>query len=133
MLQAIESLVVFFMVVAILISCMGLFALTALTVERRRKEIGIRKVLGASITDIIILISKEYVILTLISFVIAAPLAWLAMNNVFLQDFHYRTNIPLWLILLVGVFILIITLITVCSQAIKAAMENPVKALKSSE
>ena len=128
--QAIDSLTGFFTIIAILISCMGLFALAALTAERRRKEIGIRKVLGASVIDIVLLISKEYIILTLIAFAIAAPLAWLVMQQ-FLNMFNYRTNIPVWLIVLVGILILLIALITVCSQAIKAALENPVNSIKS--
>jgi ABC-type lipoprotein release transport system permease subunit len=128
--QAVESLTGFFSFIAILISCMGLFALTALTVERRRKEIGIRKVLGASITNIILLVSKEYIILTIIAFAIAAPLAWFVMSR-FLESFDYRTNIPVWLVVVVGAIILIIALLTVGFQAIKAAIENPVKAIKS--
>jgi ABC-type antimicrobial peptide transport system permease subunit len=128
--QAVESLTGFFTIVAILISCMGLFALVAFTAERRRKEIGIRKVLGASITDIVLLLGKEYLLLTIIAFAIAAPLAWITMQQ-YLNIFDYRTNISLWLIALVGIFIMLIALITVCSQAIRAATENPVKAIKS--
>ena len=128
--QAIESLTAFFTLIAIVISCMGLFALTALTVERRRKEIGIRKVLGASISGIVMLISKEYLILTVISFAIAAPFAWLVMQQ-FLSMFDYRTNIPVWLIVAVGALILLIALLTVGFQAIKAATANPIKAIKS--
>jgi ABC-type antimicrobial peptide transport system permease subunit len=128
--QNVVSLIGLFTVIAILISCMGLFALTALTVERRRKEIGIRKVLGASVTDIVVMISKEYIILTLIAFAIAAPLAWLVLNEV-LNEFAYRTNVPVWLILAVGVIILIIALLTVGFQAVKAATANPLKAIKS--
>jgi len=128
--RAIEALTGFFTVIAILISCMGLFALTALSVERRRKEIGIRKVLGASVASITILVSKEYIILTIIAFVISAPLAWYVMHQ-FLKMYDYRTNIPLWLVFAVGVFILIIALLTVGFQAIKAATANPVDAIKS--
>ena len=127
--QAVGSLTGFFTIIAILISCMGLFALVAFTAERRRKEIGIRKVLGASIVDIVLLLGKEYLLLTVIAFAIAAPLAWLVMQQ-YLNGFYYRANIPVWLIALVGLFILLITLITVCSQAIKAATANPVKAIK---
>ena len=128
--QAMESLTGSFTVIAILISCMGLFALTSLTVERRRKEIGIRKVLGATIFDIIWLVSREYIFLTVIAFAIAAPLAWLTMNQL-LSTFDYRTNIPAWLIVAVGALILLIALLTVGFQAIKAATQNPVKAIKS--
>jgi len=126
--QAIESLTGFFTIIAILISCMGLFALVSFTAERRKKEIGIRKVMGASVINIVLLLGKEYLLLTVIAFVVAAPLAWFVMQK-FLNIFDYRTNIPLWLIVLVGIFILLISLITVCSKAIKAAMGNPVNAI----
>ena len=129
MVQAIESLTVFFTIIAILISCMGLFALSALTAERRRKEIGIRKVFGASVADITLLVSKEYIMLTLIAFSIAAPLAWFVMVQV-LNMIPYRTNIPVWLIVAVGAIILLITLLTVGFQAFKAATRNPAKSIK---
>ena len=128
--QAIESLTGFFTVVAIVISCMGLFALVAFAAERRRKEIGIRKVLGASFTSIVMLLSKEYIVLTLISFAIAAPLAWMVMHR-FLEGYDYRTNIPVWLMAVAGIFVLLVAMATVGFQAIKAAMEKPVKAIKS--
>ena len=128
--QNIQSLIGLFTVIAILISCMGLFALTALTVERRRKEVGIRKVLGASVANIVMLISKEYIILTLIAFVITAPPAFYVMTQV-LNSFDYRTNIPVWLILLVGLIILLIALVTVGFQAIKAATADPVNSIKT--
>jgi len=129
-LRSVEKLTGLFTTIAILISCLGLYALTALTVERRRKEIGIRKVLGASVSSIVWLISKEYIILTIIAFAIAAPLAWIVMNQA-LNMFPYRTNIPVWLIVAVGALILVIALATVGYQAIKAATANPVKAIKS--
>jgi ABC-type antimicrobial peptide transport system permease subunit len=128
--KSVGSLISFFTIIAVLISCMGMFALVAFTAERRKKEIGIRKVLGASIVNIILLLSKEYLLLTLIAFAIAAPPAWLVMQH-YLNGFYYRANIPVWLIVLVGVLILFITLTTVCSLAIKTATENPVRALKS--
>jgi cell division protein FtsX len=128
--HAIESLTGFFTGVAILISCMGLFALAALTAERRRKEIGIRKVLGASISYITLMICKEYIVLTIIAFIISAPLAWIMMHQ-FLNMIDYRTNISVWLIATVGILILLITLLTVGFQAIKAATANPVKAIKT--
>ena len=128
--QAIESLTGFFTIIVILISCMGLFALAALTAEQRRKEIGIRKVLGASIANITLLISKEYIVLTLVAFAITTPLAWVVMRQ-FLNMFDYRTNIPVWLLVAVGALIFFIALLTVGFQAIKAAIANPVKAIKS--
>jgi len=128
--QAIESLASLFTVVSVLISCMGLFALVAITAERRRKEIGIRKIMGASVASITFLLSKEYIVLTLIAYAIAAPLAWFGMSQL-LNMFHYRTTISVWLILVVGALILLITILTVGFQAIKAATANPVNAIKS--
>ena len=118
-----------FTVVAILISCMGLFALVAFTVERRRKEIGIRKVMGASVTNIVLAFFKEYLLLTVIAFAMAAPLAWMVTYG-YLTTFPYRTDIPVWLIVAVGVFTQIIALLTVGFQAGKAATANPVEAIK---
>jgi hypothetical protein len=128
--QAVETLTGAFTVIAILLSCMGLFALTALTVERRRKEIGIRKVLGASVANIMMLVSKEYLALTIIAFALSAPLAWYVMHQ-FLNMYDYRTNIPVWLVFAVGVLILLIALLTVGYHAIKAATDNPVRAIKT--
>jgi ABC-type antimicrobial peptide transport system permease subunit len=128
--KSFESLAGLFTVIAVLISCMGLFALAALTAERRRKEIGIRKVFGASITDITMLILKEYIILTLVAFAIAVPFAWFALTQL-LNTIPYRTNIPWWLFLIVGGMSLCIVLLTAGFQAIKAATENPVNAIKS--
>jgi len=128
--QKIGSLITWFAGLTILISCMGLFALVAYLAETRRKEIGIRKVLGASIPQITFLLSKEFLILVLISIAIASPIAWYVMNK-WLESFTYRTDIPWWLFFVVGGISLIIALLTVDFQAIKAATENPVKAIKS--
>jgi len=128
--QRISSLVTWFAGLAIFISCLGLFGLTAYMAENRRKEIGIRKVLGASIFDIVTLLSKEFLVLVSISLIIAIPVAWWAMNQ-WLMGYTYRTNIPWWLLVAVAVLTIAIALATVCFQAIKAAMANPVKALKS--
>ena len=128
-LQAVNSLTGFFSVVAILISCMGLFALVAFTAERRRKEIAIRKVMGASVTDLVLLLSKEYLKLTTIAFAIVTLPAWMVMQG-YMNMFGYP-NIPVWMIAAVGIFMLLITLITVCSQAIIAASANPAKAIKT--
>ena len=124
------SLVAWFAGLTIFISCMGLFALVAYMAESRRKEIGIRKVLGASVSSIIILLSKEFLILVLISIVIASPIAWWAMNK-WLSNYAYRTDIPWWLFVVVGCISLCIALLTVGFQALKAATENPVKAIKN--
>ena len=128
--KSVESLAGLFTVIAVLISCMGLFALAALTAERRRKEFGIRKVLGASIANITLLILNEYIKLTFVAFAFAVPLAWFALTQL-LDTLAYHINIPWWLFLIVGGMSLCIVLLTVGVQAIKAATANPVKAIKN--
>ena len=115
---------------AILIACLGLFGLSLFTTLQRTKEIGIRKVLGASVSNIVMLLSKDFVKLVIISFVIACPVAWLVMNN-WLQDFAYRISISLWIFIIAGLLAIFIALFTVSFQAIKAAIANPVKSLRS--
>jgi putative ABC transport system permease protein len=117
-------------VIAILIACLGLFGLATYTAEQRVKEIGVRKVLGATISNIITMLSKDFMILVLIASALAIPLAWWAMNR-WLQDFAYRINIGWWIFIAAGVIALLIALITVSSQAIKAALANPVKSLRT--
>jgi putative ABC transport system permease protein len=119
-----------FAVLAIIISCIGLFGLSAFTAERRTKEIGIRKVLGASVAGLTGLLSKEFLVLVSISLIIAFPFAWWMMHN-WLQDFTYRTSIHWWVFLLAGLIILFVTLITVSFQSIKAAIANPIKSLRT--
>jgi ABC-type antimicrobial peptide transport system permease subunit len=114
---------------AIFISCLGLFGLAAYTAERRTKEIGIRKVLGASVTGVVRLLSKEFIQLVALSCLIAFPIGQWAMNN-WLQGYEYRINIHWWVFALAGVTALVIALVTVSFQAIKAAIVNPVKCLK---
>ncbi len=114
---------------AILIACIGLFSLSAFTAEQRTKEIGIRKVLGASVSGIIGLLSKDFVKLVLIANLLAWPVAWFAMNK-WLQTFAYRIEIAWWIFLLAGGLALVIALLTVGTQAIKAALVNPVEALR---
>jgi len=128
--QRMGSLVTWFAGLAVFISCLGLFGLSAYMAENRRKEIGIRKVLGASIYDIVSLLSKEFIILVSISIVIALPVAWWAMN-IWLSNYAYRTDIPWWLLAAVAVLTIGIALLTVCWQAVKAATANPVEAIKS--
>ena len=118
------------MIITIFISCMGLFGLAMFTAERRTKEIGIRKVLGASVANIATMLSKDFVMLVLIAIVIASPVAWYFMNQ-WLQDFAYRTNISWWVFVLAGVASVLIALITMSFQAIKAAIVNPVKSLRT--
>ena len=128
--QLMGSFAAWFAGLTIFISCMGLFALVAYMAETRRKEIGIRKVLGASVADIMMLLSKEFLRLVLISVTIASPIAWLAMNQ-WLTGYAYRTNIPWWMFIVVGCLSLGIALLTVGFQAFKAATANPVDAIKN--
>jgi len=115
---------------SIFISCLGLFGLAIYTTNQRRKEIGVRKVLGATVTQIITLISKDVVQLVLLSFVIAAPLTWWGMNK-WLQNFAFRTAINWWIFFIAGLLLVIAALATISIQAIKAATANPVKSLRS--
>jgi ABC-type antimicrobial peptide transport system permease subunit len=128
--QEMGTLLSGFACLAIFVSCMGLFALVAYMAETRRKEIGIRKVLGASVSGIVLLLSKEFLILVLISVAVASPLAWWAMNK-WLANYAYRTDIPWWLFVVVGCISVGIALLTVGFQALKAATANPVEAIKS--
>jgi putative ABC transport system permease protein len=116
--------------ISIFLACLGLLGLAALAVVNRTKEIGIRKVLGASVTGIVTLISKDFLKLVIIAFIIASPLAYYFMNK-YLQDFAYRINITGWIFVVAGVVAIVIALVTVSMQAIKAAVSNPVKALRS--
>jgi putative ABC transport system permease protein len=119
-----------FSILAIFISCLGLFGLAAYTAERRRKEIGIRKVLGASAQGLAGLLSKEFVKLVALSCIIAFPVSWWAMNN-WLQDYQYRTTIHWWIFAIAGFSSLAIALVTVSFQAIKAAIANPIRSLRT--
>jgi putative ABC transport system permease protein len=116
--------------IAILISCLGLFGLATYTAQVKVKEIGIRKVLGASVANITSMLSMDFLKLVGISIVIATPIAWWAMNK-WLQDFVYRINIQWWVFALAGVMALAIAFATISFQAIKAALANPVKSLRS--
>ena len=118
------------MAIAIFISCMGLFGLAAYTASQRTREIGIRKVLGASVPHLVSLLSRDFVVLVLLSTLIAAPIAGWAMNK-WLEDFVYRTSVPWWIYAVAGVGAVLIALITVSFQAIRAATANPVDALRS--
>jgi putative ABC transport system permease protein len=114
---------------AIIIACLGLFGLATYTVESRTKEIGVRKVLGASVTNIAQLLSKDFLKLVLVSIIIASPIAWYVMHQ-WLQDFAYRIQISWWVFAMAGAAALIIALATVSFQAVKAALSNPVKSLR---
>ncbi len=119
-----------FAVLAIVISCLGLFGLSAYTAERRTKEIGIRKVLGASVTGIASLLSKDFLKLVGLSCLLSFPLAWWMMHN-WLQGYQYRIEINWWIFLIAGSAAILIALITISFQAVKAALANPVKSLRS--
>ena len=118
-----------FSLLAIFIACLGLLGLAAFVTEQRTKELGIRKVLGASIPSLLFMLSKEFLKWVLIANIIACPLAYYIMNN-WLKDFAYRINITPWIFLLSGLIALLIALLTVSSQAIKAAIANPIKSLR---
>ena len=128
--QRMQSIFSSFAVLAIIIACLGLFALSAFLAEQRSKEISIRKVLGASVTQVTSLLSKDFVKLVLIAIVIASPVAWWAMNK-WLQDFAYRVPISWWIFLVAGALVIFIALATISFQAIKAAIANPIKRLRS--
>ncbi|WP_341227733.1 FtsX-like permease family protein [uncultured Arcticibacterium sp.] len=128
--ERIGSLATVFTVLAILISCLGLFGLASYVAEQRTKEIGVRKVLGASVSNLWAMLSKDFVLLVFISILIAAPLAWFGMDT-FLARYTYRTNMAWWLFIGAGLGAVLITLFTVSFQAIKAALKNPVQSLRS--
>jgi putative ABC transport system permease protein len=128
--QRTGQLFITFAVLAILIGCLGLFGLVTYSAEQRTKEIGIRKALGASVGNIAGMLSKDFLKLVIISWLIAFPVAWYAMNK-WLQDFAYRVSISWWVFASAGIFALIIALLTISSKAIRAAVANPAKSLKS--
>lgn len=115
---------------AIFISCLGLFGMASFTAEKRIKEIGIRKVLGASVFNLWRLLSKEFVGLVIISFLISVPLSWYLMHK-WLQNFEYRSEITGWIFVATALGTILITLMTVSYQSIKAAISNPVNSLRS--
>src|SRR6266536_1461863 len=125
-----SAIVGYFTTIAILISCLGLFGLATFSAEQRTKEIGVRKVLGASVAGIVALLSKDFLKLVAISIVIASPLAWWIMHK-WLQDFAYRTKISWTVFVITTVAALLIALITISFQAIRAAISNPVKSLRT--
>ncbi|MEO8711823.1 MAG: ABC transporter permease [Parafilimonas sp.] len=128
--QQVASLLSWATALSILISCLGLLGLVMYTINTRTKEIGIRKILGASVSSIISILSKDFIKLVLIAFVIAAPIAWWASYK-WLQDFAYRTQISWWIFILSGLGMLLLALITLSVQTIKAAIANPVESLRT--
>lgn len=128
--QRMGRVFVTFALLSILIACLGLFGLAAFTSERRTKEIGVRKVLGASIAQIISMLSADFLKLVVVAILIASPLAWYAMNR-WLADFAYRIEMEWWMFALAGLVAVAVALLTVSFQAIKAAVANPVESLKA--
>ncbi|WP_431215683.1 ABC transporter permease [Puia sp. P3] len=128
--QQTGRLFISFAVFAILIACLGLFGLVTFAAEQRTKEIGIRKLLGARVGAIVVLLSRDFTRLVLIASLIAFPLAWWAMNK-WLESFAYRVSIGWWVFLIAGVLAFGIALLTVSIQTIRAALANPVKSLKT--
>ena len=116
--------------IAILLSCIGLFAIALLMIEQRTKEIGVRKVLGASVPGIVLLVSRGFVKLVLIALCIAVPLAWFGMQT-WLNNYSYRIDISPWVFVVVGLSAILIALVTISFQSVKAALMNPVKSLRS--
>ncbi|RRB11461.1 ABC transporter permease [Larkinella knui] len=128
--QRVGQIVLTFSVLAILIACLGLFGLAAFMAEQRTKEIGVRKVLGATTTSIVGLLSKDFLRLVLIAILIATPIAWYGMNQ-WLKDFAYKIDVPWWVFVVAGMVAVVIAFVTVSFQSVKAALTNPVKSLRS--
>lgn len=128
--QQIGDLAWYFSIFAIIISCLGLFGLSAFTAEQRAKEIGVRKVLGASVQNLVVLLTKDFTKLVIIAICIAIPMSWWLMNK-WLSDFAYQSGMSWWIFALSGVLAIVIAWLTVSWQSIKAALVNPVQSLKS--
>jgi putative ABC transport system permease protein len=128
--RIIGKLSLIFTTIAILISCLGLFGLAAFSAIKRTKEIGVRKVLGASVFNIVVLLSGDFIMLVAIAFVIATPVAWYIMNN-WLSDYTYRINISAWIFIAADLLTIFIALATISFQAIKTAIANPIKSLRT--
>jgi predicted permease len=128
--QRVAVLSKYFAGIAILISCLGLFGLAAFTAQKRQKEIGIRKVIGASVGNVVTMLSKDFLALVLVALAIAIPIAWWASNE-WLQSFAYRINISPFVFVITGLAVMVITIITISFQSIKAAVANPVKSLRT--
>jgi ABC-type antimicrobial peptide transport system permease subunit len=126
----ISKLAGIFASLAIIITCLGLLGLAAFTAEQRTKEVGIRKVLGATVTSIVLLISKDFSKLVLFAFLISAPLGWWFLSN-FLERYPYRVEISWWVLLSAGGLAFVLALLIVSTQALRAAMSNPVNSLRS--
>jgi putative ABC transport system permease protein len=128
--QRVGKIALSFAILAILIACLGLFGLATYMAEQRTREIGVRKVLGASIGNLVSMLSKDFLKLVLLAAVLAFPIAWYGMHR-WLEDFAFRVNISWWIFVIAAVLALLIALLTVSVQAFKAAMSNPVKSLRT--
>jgi ABC-type antimicrobial peptide transport system permease subunit len=128
--QRVAVLSRYFAGIAILISCLGLFGLAAFTAQKRQKEIGIRKVIGASVINVVTMLSKDYLVLICIALLIAIPISWWGANE-WLQSFAYRIHLNPSIFVITAASVVIITVATISFQSIKAATENPVKSLRS--
>ena len=128
--RRLSKIVKYTSVLAIFIACLGLFGLATLVVARRKKEIGIRKVLGANVSTLVGVLNKEFAIHIIIASLIAFPLAWLMLNR-WMRDFQYRIDISPWIFVLAALIVLLVAMVTVSFQSVKAALQNPVKGLRS--
>ena len=128
--ELISKLTNIFAGLAIFICCIGLAGLASFTIEKRIREIGIRKVLGASVQQLLMLLSEEFLKLVLVAFIIAVPVTWWLMNN-WLENYTYHIQISIWMFGTVGILILLLTLVVVCLNTIGAAISNPVKSLRT--
>jgi ABC-type antimicrobial peptide transport system permease subunit len=128
--QVVNKLSNVFAVLGIAISCMGLLGLSMFSAEQRRKELSIRKVLGASVSGIVMKFSKDFLRLVVLALVIAVPIAWVMMET-WLQRFAYRIDLSWWMFAMAGVIAILLSILTIGVQAVKSALENPVKNLRS--
>jgi ABC-type antimicrobial peptide transport system permease subunit len=128
--ERLGTLLKYFTILAIIIACLGLFGLASFTAEQRTQEIGVRKVMGARVSTVMMLLSKEFSLLVIISCLIAIPASLLVMGKVFLQNFEYRTDMAWWIFLAASLAALLIAVLTVSYQAARAALTNPADALR---
>ena len=127
--EQVETLFSYFAFLAIFISCLGLFGLSSFMTEQRTKEIGVRKVVGASIPDLVILLSRDFSKWVILSFIFACPVAYIAMSS-WLQNYAYKTNITWWMFILAGIIALIVAFLTVSYQTFNVSRKNPIEALR---